>query len=40
VLIFSVSWPHQHGAAFFLLGSPGTGTRARVIFGSIRATPY
>jgi hypothetical protein len=37
VLIFSVCRPHQHGATFFLLGLSGSGTRARAIFGSLRA---
>ena len=38
VLIFSVSRPDQHGATFFLLGLSGSGTRARSIFGSVRAS--
>ena len=36
-LIFSVSRLHQRPAAFFLLGLSGSGTRARAVFGSIRA---
>jgi hypothetical protein len=40
VLVFSVSRPHQHGATFFLLGLSGSGTRARAIFGSIRAARH
>jgi hypothetical protein len=36
VLIFSVSRPHRHAAAFFLLGLSGSGARAQAIFGSIR----
>ena len=35
VLIFSVSRPHHHPAAFFLLGLSGSGARARAIFDSI-----
>ena len=34
VLIFSVSRPHHHPAAFFLLGLSGSGARARAIFDS------
>ncbi len=37
VLIFTVSPPHRHAPTFFLLGLSGSGARARVIFGSIRA---
>jgi len=40
VLIFSVSRPHRHGATFFLLGLPGSGARARAIFGSIKVTRH
>ncbi len=40
VLILSVSGPRQHGATFFLLGLSGSGTRARAIFGSLRATRH
>ena len=36
VLIFSVSRPHRPAAAFFVLGLPGPGTRARAIFDSVR----
>lgn len=36
VLIFSVSRSHRHGPAYFLLGLPGSGVGARVVFGSIR----
>jgi hypothetical protein len=36
VLIFSVSRPHHPAAAFFVLGLPGPGTRARAIFDSVR----
>lgn len=36
VLIFSVSSPHHHPAAFFLLGLSGSGARARAIFESIK----
>jgi hypothetical protein len=39
VLIFSVSRPHHRAATFFLLGLPGTGSRARAVFGSVGATP-
>ena len=35
VLIFSVSRPHHHPAAFFLLGLSGSGARARAIFDSM-----
>jgi hypothetical protein len=35
VLIFSVSRPHEHVSAFFLLGLSGSGTLPRTIFGSI-----
>jgi hypothetical protein len=35
VLIFSVSLPPGHGTAFFLLGLPGSGARARAVFDSI-----
>jgi hypothetical protein len=36
VMIFSVSRPHRHAAAFFLLGLSGSGARARAVFDSIR----
>jgi hypothetical protein len=35
VLIFSVSRPHHHPAAFFLLGLSGSGAEARTIFDSM-----
>ena len=35
VLIFSVSRPHHHPAAFFLLGLSGSGASARAIFDSV-----
>ncbi len=38
LLIFSSSGPDQHGATFFLLGLPGSGSRARAIFSSLRDT--
>ncbi len=40
VLIFSVSRPRRHGAAFFLLGLSGSGARAQAIFGSIRLSRH
>jgi len=36
VLIFSVSRPHRHPAAFYLLGLSGSGAPARAILDSIR----
>jgi hypothetical protein len=36
VLIFSVSRPHQHATAFFLLGLSGSGAGARTVFASVR----
>jgi hypothetical protein len=36
VLIFSVSRPHRHPAAYFLLGLTGTGVTARAILDSVR----
>jgi hypothetical protein len=38
VLIFSVARLHHRVAAYFLLGLPGTGTRARAVLGSVAVT--
>ena len=35
VLIFAVSRPHHHPAAYFVLGLPGSGDRARAVFDSV-----